>query len=129
MLQRSRDALASLCKLGYKEDHPVFVAARDDVEQEKLRVRLFAFLAASGALGVGERTSRRGRPGFCYPLHLAVEANDPGAVAALLWGGADRRLVDSDGLTALDLAREVDDRGSHAAVIAALLRAPPARAP
>mmetsp|Transcript_60190 Transcript_60190/g.167952 ORF Transcript_60190/g.167952 Transcript_60190/m.167952 type:complete len:94 (-) Transcript_60190:26-307(-) len=72
--------------------------------EEQTRQRLLAaFLAAAGFSSVNEHKEKRYMlsTGFTYPLHVAVQANDAGATKLLLWGGADKQLQDSDGLTAL----------------------------
>lgn len=49
-----------------------------------------------------------------------VKACDAEIVELLVWAGADRSKRDAQQATALELARRLDRRGSHAAIISAL---------
>lgn len=63
-------------------------------------------------------------PRFQYPLHFAVEQNDPESVEVLLQAGADRGLLNSTKQTALQLAlAKNDQKNSHAKVVDVLLTA------
>uniref|UniRef100_A0A7S3U4R3 Ankyrin repeat domain-containing protein n=1 Tax=Strombidinopsis acuminata TaxID=141414 RepID=A0A7S3U4R3_9SPIT len=79
--------------------------------------KLRSFLASGGFReGVnGRKPIRNGvlSRGYLYPLHAAVRANDADAIEVLLWAGADRAIVDSDGLTPLALAQRIDKGNSH----------------
>lgn len=84
--------------------------------------KLGSFMASTGFKAVNEQKTAAGGISrrFAYPLHAAVKRNDPGAVEALLWAGADAALVDSNKHTPLAFARRLDRKGSHKKVIIAL---------
>eukprot|EP00429_Kryptoperidinium_foliaceum_P063693 CAMPEP_0176065028 /NCGR_PEP_ID=MMETSP0120_2-20121206/32439_1 /TAXON_ID=160619 /ORGANISM="Kryptoperidinium foliaceum, Strain CCMP 1326" /LENGTH=264 /DNA_ID=CAMNT_0017398611 /DNA_START=10 /DNA_END=804 /DNA_ORIENTATION=- len=96
---------------------------KDRAATARKQQRLRAFLLSSGfAEANAKKDTKAGlfRKGFTFPLHAAVAANDAAAVEVLLWGGADRARSDSQKLTPLALARQLDKQGSHRKVIALL---------
>jgi len=56
------------------------------------------------------------------PLHVAVQENNPEAVALLLWAGADKFAVcgSGKGETPMQLAQRLDKAGSHADILQVL---------
>jgi len=99
-------------------------ATSRDPEREARKHQLRRFLASAGFRGVNEPRSRGGLLPFSrnlsFPLHTAVKACDAEIVELLVWAGADRSKRDAQQATALELARRLDRRGSHAAIISAL---------
>merc|ERR1712019_202583 len=93
-------------------------------EEGRRTEKLVAYLASAGFTSVNEKKDTKAmgmvKSGFTYPLHAAVKANDREAIELLLWGGADRSLTNSKGLTALALAAKLSKDDSHAAVITLL---------
>jgi len=89
----------------------------DELHEQKLQ----SFLTSSGFKHVNDAQKRRKMSSnIIYPLHAAVQANDIDAAKALLWGGADSFLMDSNRATPLALARQLDKNDSHKQVILAL---------
>lgn len=89
----------------YRNQTPLHAAAQNH-RTENVRA-----LIAAGA--VVNQPSRNGTP-----LHLAMYCNrDYETITALLDGGADRDAVDSDGKTAMDIAREKKDFHAIAALL------------
>mmetsp|Transcript_49462 Transcript_49462/g.142281 ORF Transcript_49462/g.142281 Transcript_49462/m.142281 type:complete len:272 (-) Transcript_49462:90-905(-) len=89
--------------------------------QKKKALR--TFLLSSGFAHADEQKMTKGglfRKGFTFPLHAAVTINDAEVVEMLLTAGADRTHMDSQRLTPLALARQLNERGSHEKVIALL---------
>jgi len=110
-----------------RKGHRMCFQALDQVsKREKLRL----FLEAGGFKAVNDKKQQMASlkatsfasmaPQFSYPLHAAVRAKDPAAVEALIWGGAEPALQDSQKLTPLALAEKLNKKDSHAGVIAAL---------
>lgn len=78
--------------------------------------------AGPGALDVNaSRRSLLARP--TRPLHVAVRRCDARVVEQLLAARADPRLRSASGRTPLELARKLDNQGSHSEVAAILRRA------
>jgi len=75
----------------------------------------------------GARIDTGDRESGATPLMLAASVSRTGAVALLLGRGANPGLRDSTGRTALDRARETDDRDTVKLLESALERATPAR--
>lgn len=63
----------------------------------------------------------RRRGGVCIPsddaFHVAARHNNEGALALLIWSGADKSGVDSQNKTALQVAKESNKNGSHTRII------------
>lgn len=98
--------------------------AQDDMawQATAMRQKLQTFLIEQGFKDVSgsKRTKGFFSSGFTYPLHAAVRTNDAKAVQALLWGGALPTMLDSQKLSPQALACQLNRKGSHAAVLAAL---------
>lgn len=60
------------------------------------------------------------------PLHSAIKAKDAEVVRCLLLAGADPTLTNSAGQTAWQVAKALNKKGSHAAILAALPEPPTA---
>jgi len=86
-------------------------------EREKLK-KVGSFLKANGFRDVNEK--QRKWLTYRFPLHVAVEHNDPEMVKLLLHAGADRTLVNSSGRTPHEVARRSNKHGSHKQVLNAL---------
>lgn len=100
--------------------------ARDEQEQARLeqlqeqreRDALSAFLLVNGLAGAD--TKRKRLLSSSYPLHVAVERNDPEAVRLLLRAGAERGRKNSSGRTPLQLAERRNKKGTREQVLALL---------
>lgn len=117
-IETSDGGSASAYGTSYASSEGPLDSARDDHKILKLR----QFLATAGYRSVNESRSvgvDRIMGRRCYPLHVAVRANDLEAAEALLWAGASNQAI-SDGNTPEQLARKLDKRGSHSKIIRAL---------
>ena len=84
-------------------------------------IQVQAFLKKHGFAGVG--MARNGWLfSFTYPLHRAVEQNDPGMVSALLKSSAEAHVRNSEGKTPRQLAKSLSFMGSHEEVLKVLKR-------
>lgn len=79
------------------------------------------YLRRNGYAGIN---SRRRKPGITsrlfrakYPLHTAVKQRDANVVRILLWAGAELTMMNSDGLTPLELAEKTNVNGTQDEVI------------
>jgi len=91
-------------------------------EKEEKQAKLHGFLTSVGFKSVNEQKKKSGivSSGFTYPLHAAVKADNPEAVELLLWAGADKAQKDSSKLTPAALAKKLNKKDSHKAVLTAL---------
>jgi len=89
-------------------------------EEEEGQARVDSFLAANGFAGLQARRRKHFRS--CYPLHVAVQQNDPELVRLLLARQADPTQRDSSRRSPLELARQLNDprSGSHGSVVSLL---------
>lgn len=98
---------------------------RHEAEEAARHEKLCSFLEENGFRAPDEKRVKGGvfSSGFCYPLHVAVEAKDVEAVQALLWAGADPSLANSKKKTPLQLAKAKNKSASsdYSKVIEALL--------
>ena len=93
-------------------------AAQAKKERER-RERVRAFLAAEGYRHV-RAARKKWSPIATYPLHRAVQCNDPEVVRLLLWMGANPASSNAFGQTPARLAKWLNRRDSHAEIIEAL---------
>mmetsp|Transcript_15650 Transcript_15650/g.35602 ORF Transcript_15650/g.35602 Transcript_15650/m.35602 type:complete len:490 (-) Transcript_15650:168-1637(-) len=93
-------------------------SAAEAKKERESREKAKAFLAAEGYRHV--RAAHKWSPVATYPLHRAVQCNDPQMVRLLLWMGADVKQSNTFGQTPLSLAKWLNRRDSHAEVVAAL---------
>jgi len=106
--------------------------ARQALKEASRRDMLRNFLASIGFREVNERKqtkagmlkassfSSMASQTYTYPLHEAVRENKPEVVELLIWSGAHRGALDSERRTASALAKRLNKRDSHQAVIAVL---------
>jgi len=89
------------------------------VEENRRQRELDSMLSSAGFTGINDQKQKKGmfRTGFTYPLHAAVEANSPEAVAMLVRAGADVNLMDSKKRTPMQLAEQLNRNDSHLDVI------------
>lgn len=88
-------------------------AARERVRKD--REKLAAYLKKHGFNG--PKTKRKKLFAFWYPLHVAVEENNPEMVQLLLRAGADRGQRNSHGMTPFASAMKRNKNSSHEAVL------------
>lgn len=93
-------------------------SAAEAKRERELREKAKAFLAAEGYRHV--RAAHKWSPVASYPLHRAVQCNDPEMVRLLLWMGADATKCNTFGQTPMGLAKWLNRRESHAEVVAVL---------
>lgn len=93
-------------------------SAAEAKKERESREKAKAFLAAEGYRHV--RAAHKWCPVATYPLHRAVQCNDPAMVRLLLWMGADPAKSNTFGQSPLGLAKWMNRRDSHAEVIEAL---------
>mmetsp|Transcript_77015 Transcript_77015/g.198327 ORF Transcript_77015/g.198327 Transcript_77015/m.198327 type:complete len:394 (-) Transcript_77015:186-1367(-) len=88
--------------------------SREDTDE-----RMTQFLLVQGYMDVHSRKviMDGSRCAFSYPLHGAVRSGDAEVVGLLLRENANSAAMDSEGLTPLQLAQQLDEAGSHRAVI------------
>jgi hypothetical protein len=89
--------------------------------EEQMRLdsqKLDAFLKEHGYTGANVKRTKMLKSK--YPLHTAVKKNDPDLVRILLAAGADPGAKNSAGLTAAQLAKKTDKKGSHASLLLTL---------
>jgi len=91
-------------------------------EKEEKQAKLHGFLTSVGFKAVNEVKKKSGivSSGITYPLHAAVKTNNLEAVELLLWAGADKAQKDSSKLTPPALAKKLNNKDSHKAVLTAL---------
>jgi len=96
--------------------------ARKRAEKEEKQWKLNSFFTSAGFKTVNEQKQKSGivSSSFTYPLHVAVKANNLEAVELLLWAGADKAQIDSSKFTPAALARKLNRKDSHKAILAAL---------
>jgi len=102
--------------------HAEAVAKEQQAAKEEKQAKLNRFLASAGFKAVNQRKKTSGlvSSGFTDPLHAAVKANNLEAVQLLLWAGADKAHKDSSRLTPAALAKKLNKKDSHKAILAAL---------
>lgn len=93
-------------------------SAAEAKKERESREKAKAFLAAEGYRHV--RAAHKWCPVATYPLHRAVQCNDPSMVRLLLWMGADPAKSNTFGQSPLGLAKWLNRRDSHSEVIEAL---------
>lgn len=91
---------------------------RRTLEQQEADAKVSCFLKSNGFRGIKEARHRRLNRSF--PLHVAVQKNDPEMVQLLLLGGADPAQKDSSGKTPQQLAQRFNIGDSHGKVLAML---------
>jgi len=96
--------------------------AKARAEKDQKQAKLNGFLSSIGFKAVNEQKKKSGivSSGFTYPLHVAVKANNLEAVELLLWAGADKAQKDSSNLTPAALAKKLNKKDSHKAVLTVL---------
>jgi len=96
--------------------------AKEQAEKEAKQAKLNGFLMSVGFKAVNEVKKKSGivSSGFTYPLHAAVKTNNLEAVELLVWAGADKAQKDSSKLTPAALAKKLNNKDSHKAVLTAL---------
>jgi hypothetical protein len=87
-------------------------------KSQQERVRVTAFLEAHGFADV--LSKRKRFMSYSYPLHKAVEENNPEMVSLLLRAGAEKSQKNSSGQTPEVMAQKRDKKGSHEQVLAVL---------
>jgi len=83
--------------------------------------QLTQWLRSHGVFNVN--SEKKGMLRTSYPLHVAVEENDPNMIRLLIIAGAHTKRTDSSGRTALQLAERRNKKGSHDQVIEILKNA------
>uniref|UniRef100_A0A7S2IZQ2 Uncharacterized protein n=1 Tax=Alexandrium andersonii TaxID=327968 RepID=A0A7S2IZQ2_9DINO len=83
---------------------------------------VLTMITEAGFTGINEPRTKRSffRTTFTYPLHAAVEANNPEAVRLLLQSRANPSVEDSKKRTPLQLAQQLNKQDSHADCVTAL---------
>lgn len=99
---------------------PEEVKAARAEQREQARQMLQPFLEQNGFATV--KSSRRRLMNSCYPLHVAVTANNVELIQRLLRAGADPFKCDSSGRTPLELAQKLNTRRSHRRAVEVLKR-------
>jgi intein/homing endonuclease len=96
--------------------------AKARAEKDQKQAKLNGFLSSIGFKAVNEQKKKSGivSSGFTYPLHAAIKANNLEAVELLLWAGADKAQKDSSKLTPAALAKKLNKKDSHKAVLTVL---------
>jgi len=112
--QRQAEKRRQLQEMEMKARESAAEAKKERESREKAK----AFLAAEGYRHV--RAAHKWCPVATYPLHRAVQCNNPSMVRLLLWMGADPAKSNTFGQSPLGLAKWLNRRDSHAEVIEAL---------
>jgi len=105
-----------------QEEERLQAEAKARAEKEEKQAKLHGFLTSAGFKAVHEQKKKAGivTSGFTYPLHEAVKANNLEAVQLLIWAGADQAQKNSSKLTPAALAKKLNKKDSHKAILAAL---------
>jgi hypothetical protein len=104
---------------GGKQVREEVKAARAE-QRELARQSVKPFLEQNGFASV--KSARRRLMSSCYPLHVAVTANDVELIQRLLRAGADPFQCDSSGRTPLELAQRENRKSSHRKAMEVLKR-------
>merc|ERR1711957_595825 len=113
-LRQEKEAAAA------EQDQQERVAAQKQAAIEKAQ----AFLAAKRFANVNDL--RKSTFKAKRPLHSAVKINDAELVRCLLLAGADPSLTNSSGKAPQQVTEELNKKGSHSGVLAALATPGPA---
>lgn len=89
-------------------------------QRDEARLAVRSFLEQNGFDSV--KASRRRIMHTCYPLHVAVRANNVELIHKLLRAGADPFKTDSSGRTPLELAQKLNSSSSHRKAVEVLKR-------
>merc|ERR1712224_137316 len=93
--------------------------ARKELQQEQDQKKIRAWLQANGFKGINDLVRKKFSK--VAPLQYAIQQNDADMLTLLLQNGADVSKVNGKNESALTVAQKMDKKGSHAAVVQALM--------
>jgi len=93
--------------------------ARKKLQEEDDQKRIRAWLQANSFKGLNDLAWKR--LSKVTPLHCAIQQKDVEMLTLLLQNGADASKVNSKNQSALTVAQKMDKKGSHAAIVQALM--------
>jgi hypothetical protein len=112
--QRKQEAEARLLEEQRREEE-----RRKKLQEIEDQKKIRAWLQANGFKGINDLV--RKRLSKVAPLQFAIQQNDVEMLGLLLQNGADASKVNGKNESALAVAQKVDKKGSHAAVVQALM--------